>query len=183
MVRLSTGAGSKQNYQTPKNFINAAVNKFGRIAFDLAADESNAQAKDFYTEADDSLKQDWVRLTYQSGYGQSVLWLNPPYDKIHLWAAKCADFGRNVIKSNTKLLLLVPASVGSDWFTHHVFGKSTVYLLNGRLTFVGEKQPFPRDCILAVYGANVDRTIYSWDWRHDILKALPDETAKLLTIP
>jgi len=142
---------SKQDYPTPRVFLDVVEQRFGKIAFDLAASPENAVCDNYFTKEQDSLKQDWVM--------QGNLWLNPPFDRITPWAEKCASCGN----LGVRILFLVPASVGSDWYMYHVEPYAMVYALNPRLSFDG-KGPYPKDCILAVYGFGV-RGFTTWRWR------------------
>jgi len=158
---LKTGAGfargsSRQNYRTPPNFMQAAVSRFGPIAFDLAAEPENAQAERYLTEERDAFTFHWYQLS------SGNLWLNPPFSNIEPWAEKCAVEAAK----GARILFLTPASVGSNWFRDHVFDKAMVFALNGRLHFdpARPKWGYPKDCILSVYG------IYSpgfeiWNWK------------------
>lgn len=143
---------SKQDYATPPEFIAAVEKRFGLLAFDLAAGPENAKAPAYYTERDDSLKQDWSVLT-------GNLWLNPPYGNIAAWARKCAERKHD----QRWTLLLVPASVGSMWYTRHVYNSAMVYCLTRRITFVGQEDPYPRDLVLAAYGYGAVG-ISPWEW-------------------
>lgn len=152
---------SKQNYGTPDDFLDAVERRFGAIHFDLAADDENAVCENYYTKEQDSLKQDWSIL-------KGNLWLNPPFGHIKPWAEKCSDYGyekeRELINIKGQLLFLTPASVGANWFVENVFMQSHVIFLQGRITFVGCKDSYPKDCILSVFGK--DKTGFSvWDWR------------------
>ena len=152
LIERGTGASfnrgkSKQNYATPQDFRTAVINKFGWPGFDLAADSSNHFANNhwsapgtaFFDEEKDAFKQDWTALG-------ELLWLNPPFDNIAPWAKKCYEAAR----SKTKILFLVPASVGSNWFSHYVHNCAMVYFLSPRLCFDG-KNPYPKDMLLASY--------------------------------
>lgn len=150
---------SKQDYATPGDFRGAVVNKFGLPYFDLAADETNYFGVRWYSIVEDSLKQDWHKIP-------GLLWLNPPFDQIEPWAKKChleAELG-------AKILLLVPASVGSVWYSRHVHGVARdVYFLSPRLCFDG-KAPYPKDCLLAHFDCRdrdfVILTRYDcWRWK------------------
>lgn len=159
---MKTGASfsrgkSKQTYETPPEFMRAVEKRFGPFDFDLACVPETAKAKKFYTPEDDSLIQPWHKL-------RGVLWLNPPYDNISIWAMKCAQQSR----LGAKILFLVPASVGSNWHAQYVHNIAHVCLLNGRIQFVGAKDPYPKDCILACYGMRNEgmEPGYSvWRWK------------------
>jgi hypothetical protein len=150
---------SIQDYQTDPEFMRAVFKRFGSMDFDLAAHASNSQCgKYFYGSGSmlgtDSMAEDWSKL-------RGNLWLNPPYNAIALWAKKCSEY-----RGEGKIFFLVPASVGSNWFAWLVYPYATTYLLNGRLTFVGEKNPYPKDCLLAIYPSRsgVD-PIQIWRWK------------------
>ncbi len=177
---------SRQDYATPRIFIDAVVERFGPIAFDLAAHAGNHQVPSYYGPGsplgEDSLAQDWTKL-------RGNLWLNPPYDDIAPWAAKCAA-SRGVRWQDRRILFLVPASVGSVWFDESVHGHALVLGLVGRLTFVGtprveigtpslpgfdldvtlhvvdadgKDDPYPKDLILAVYSE--PPAFDTWRWQ------------------
>lgn len=150
---------SKQTYGTPDDFLDAVRSHFGRIAFDLAATHENAVAPRHFSPVDDALLQPWNQLRI----GREWAWLNPPFDDIGRWAAKCA---REAARG-ARILFLVPASIGSNWFRDHVYPHATVHALNGRLTFKGETQPYPKDCMLCVFdGRKAPGPLQVWMWKN-----------------
>lgn len=177
-ARVSSGSDSKQDYATPADFMAAVVARFRAIAFDLAADEANTKAAFYYCAPDtvfvpfpwrafpkcvgvDALAHDWNETAAEFG---GPLFLNPPFADIAPWARKCAA------SREAEILFLVPASVGSNWFRDHVFGRADVYFLNGRLCFDG-KGLYPKDCILAHFRRDASRSIFIWSWRTDALQS------------
>lgn len=158
---------SKQNYQTPKNLFTAILKHLGISEFkhDFAADRFNTKAKTFWTKKDDSLAQKasvWVLLT-RGGWG----WLNPPFAKIGKWAKKCLA----VHKRGGKVALLVPASVGSNWYRDYIHQQPgvTVLFLNGRPSFDGIAG-YPKDCMLVLFDGDSRHdhrtfTIDVWTWK------------------
>lgn len=136
-------------YRTPDDFRAAVVERFGYPVQDLACSGENQFGVLGLVER--SLEADWLTMVKPSG----LQWLNPPYGNIAPWARKCAESG-------VRVLLLVPASVGSNWFRDWVFGRARVYFLNGRLSFDG-KHPYPKDLILCDYGDEPGFEI--WNWR------------------
>lgn len=144
---------SKQDYGTPSDLLAAVEQRFGDITVDLAASRENAVVSSFFDEREDALAQDWTAL-------RGVLWLNPPFAKIAPWAAKCvASVGRD-----RTIVMLTPASVGAGWFAAHVHGSALVLALSPRLTFVGCDAPYPKDCMLSVYGAHAPG-FDVWRWK------------------
>jgi phage N-6-adenine-methyltransferase len=162
---------SKQDYETPEVLLSAVRKKFGvkRFTWDLAATSENAKARLFFTESQDSLKQDWSALT-------GDLWLNPPFSDIEPWAAKCAHAARvwlskpfdcveGRVVHSPRIFFLVPAAVGSNWHARNVDGQARVLFLNGRVPFMKDQPTwgYPKDVYLAVHG---ERPGYEcWRWR------------------
>jgi phage N-6-adenine-methyltransferase len=159
-----SGAGFKRHKSdqaigTPPEFVGAVERRFGALSFDLAANSKNTVVRDCYfgpgsPNATDSLATNWRGL-------DGNLWLNPPYGDIGPWARKLADECKH---RQALSFLLVPSSTGALWFQRHVAPHSHVIELVGRIKFVGAKQGYPKDLILAVYGFGlVGRS--AWDWR------------------
>ena len=153
---------SKQDYPTPPEFLQAVKQLLQISAFniDLAASWENNTAYRFYDEAYDSLKKegDWISTGWN--------WLNPPYANIKLWVEKACR--ESLV--GAKVAVLIPASTGSNWWRDWVHEKATVYLLNGRITFVGHTAPYPKDCALLLYSRDdcFDLPWYVvWSWVKD----------------
>lgn len=146
---------SEQSVGTPRVFLDAVEARFGTINLDVAASPDNAVCSRYYAleRGCDGLRDPWVG---------TLNWCNPPFSQIAPWVAKArSEAGRS-----RESLLLVPASVGANWWRDHVHHLADVYFLNGRLTFVGHQDPYPRDLALLRYGAvNTDYLV--WDWRAD----------------
>lgn len=142
---------SKQDYATPAIFIDAVVRRFGPLAWDLAAHAGNTKHENFFSIEQDSFKQAW----HKSPGNQ---WLNPEFDHITPWARKCAE----ECALGARILMLTPASVGSNWFAQFVHRKAFVIALNGRLSFDGIA-PYPKDCMLSCYNFGVGFDV--WNWR------------------
>jgi phage N-6-adenine-methyltransferase len=145
---------SKQDYATPKAFLEAVARRFGPLAFDLAAHKDNVipGVRGFFDEQQNSLAQNWLRL-------DGNLWLNPPFGKIAPWAEKCAA----TRSRRAWTLLLVPASVDADWYHRFCFNVGHVLTVAPRLSFDG-KDPFPKGLMLVAYGFGV-RGIDHWRWQ------------------
>lgn len=119
------------------------------MVWDLAASEANAKADAWYDEEMNALARPWHQINAPMG----MLWLNPPFDDIAPWAEKCAaECGQ---PGCAPILLLTPASVGTNWFRDFVFRHALVFALNGRIKFVGSSDPYPKDLMLSVYGLGV----------------------------
>lgn len=148
---------SKQDYATPWDLIYACEKRFGVIGVDLAATHENKKAPVYFSKS--SLKASWSGLL-------GVCWLNPPFSNIKPWAKKCYE---ESLCGATRILLLTPASIGANWFRDHIHGKALVLALNGRITFVGATDPYPKDCIISAFGFN-EIGFDVWDWKDNSIQ-------------
>ena len=151
---------SEQDVQTPRDLLDAVEGRFGLLTFDLAAHAGNTVAHDYFTKDNNALTIDWP-------VGEHM-WLNPPFSNIAPWAAKCEAWLLSNPHPCALLLLLVPASVDSNWWRDHVAGKARVLALNPRIRFVGHTQGFPKPLALCVYDPRFPHQpalVESWRWR------------------
>lgn len=168
-------AESSGDIWTPWEFTRAVEATFNHpLVVDLAASgKESAKAPIFITPEQDSLKWDWVQLYEDNRKGVSgALWLNPPYSNIAPWARKCADTYYE--DERIELFLLVPASIGANWFWDHIWEYATVYSV-GRIAFdncfdrkSGQlvTTVYPKDLILAHYtNTTPGRTLQRWPWK------------------
>ncbi len=150
---------SKQDYGTPPALIAAVEKRWGKLWVDLAAREDNKKAPYFYSPEVDSLAQEWAQFT--SGWtGNPLCWLNPPFENMGDWAAKC--WAESI--KGARIIMLSPASVGAEWFADYVWGNALVIGLRPRITFEGCKDPYPKDCMLTVWGIDPPG-FETWRWR------------------
>ncbi len=135
---------SKQDYQTPDDLLAALTNRYGPLEIDLAAREDNKVAPVCITPEQDSLITPWPK--------DILAFLNPPFSDIKPWAKKCSEAGARVI-------MLTPASVGSEWFAKYCFQKANVIILRPRFAFkgmppnpkTGKVDPYPKDCMITTW--------------------------------
>jgi hypothetical protein len=163
MEPLQKPGRSKQDYETPADFLAAAKARLGidQFVFDFACRPDNAKAENF--NHGDSLAIAWEALDLEHGWA----WLNPPFADIAPWAQRCAQFKRD----GGHVALLVPAAVGANWFRDHVHCQASVLFLNGRIKFVGAKDYYPKDCILALYSPFYGPGYDVWSWRQEVVDA------------
>ena len=176
-------AESSGDIWTPWEFIRAVEHRFGPIAVDLAASgPQSAKAARWITPEEDSLKQDWAAIL-NGGLG----WDNCSYSNIAPWA----KYHQQQWEMGARTLLLVPASVGSNWYWRHVEPSAEVYSV-GRMVFdncfdrkTGQlvSTVYPKDLILCHYDAeNAARSYYPrqmrrWDWKAEIASMVPATSA------
>lgn len=183
---------SSGDIHTPWSFIRAVEHNWGPLAVDLAATAESTKAPVWIDEKRNSLSADvgWSVL-------QGNLWLNPPYSNITPWAKKCAESYN--LNEQVEIFLLVPASIGANWFWDWVWPYATVYSV-GRMVFDNcfDKHgklvttPYPKDLILAHYtNTTPSRVLQRWHWKLSLtndeadlvvgaipLQALPDDDAR-----
>lgn len=163
------GDEDKQRVATPWAFIHALEQRFGTpVDFDLAADDRNHKASNFFNETEDALKQDWSQLVQRTGmlaltYPVQLAFLNPPFAHIKPWArevAKCRWLPRWTV-------MLVPASYSTDWFLE--LAEEVQRCAIPRMQFEGNDKVYPKDLALIVAGFGICGDGY-WDWRVSYLQ-------------
>jgi phage N-6-adenine-methyltransferase len=155
---------TKQSIATPWAFIHALEQRFGTpVDFDLAASESNAKARRFWTQEDNALQRDWSRL------GPRLAFLNPPFANIKPWALGPQGKAHNPAAGMLACrwlprwtVMLVPSSHSTDWFLE-LRGKVQIDAIP-RIQFEGATHLYPKDLCLVVAGFGVTGSGY-WDWR------------------
>jgi len=154
---------SKQNYRTPVAFLDAVKTRLGITQFDcdICADHENAVAPLYFTKEDSAL----AAPTWKLGDGWN--WMNPEYRAIAPWVERAAN---ESVLSDTRTAILIPASVGSNWWAKHVHGIAHVLLLNGRIPFMPEKPDwlYPKDCALLLYSPEYTACICNGDWPYEV---------------
>ena len=157
---------TKQDHETPDEFFQAVKTGFD-IKFDLAANSGNTKCPSYFTPEDNALIESWV------GFGWN--WLNPEFKQIQFgWAEKC--YTENLLGAKT--VMLTPL-ITANWVKKWVYEKAVIIGINGRLKFVGEKDPYPKDLMLSVYFDALKYTprkwFVIWDWKNQSLKDLFNE--------
>lgn len=142
---------SRQDYETPWEFIHAVELRLGKITADLAASDTNHKAPFYYTIARNSLAQGWHEL-------KGNLWLNPPFGVIGPWAKKC----RQEMDMGARVIMLTPASVGSNWYRDFIHKRALVLFPSPRIQFEGAEDPYPKDLMLSCFGWPVDFECWRW---------------------
>jgi len=151
---------TKQDYQTPPDFLEAVRKRFGALRWDLAANESNSVVKSaylwkgYFDESDDSLQRCW------HGIGDGFLWLNPPFNRCAELAAKCHEESLQ----GAKILFLTPASVDSNWYADHVQPFAHSLWLASRIKFIGAAGGYPKPLMLSVYAYGLTGKS-RWEWK------------------
>jgi phage N-6-adenine-methyltransferase len=144
---------SEQAVGTPPAFLQAVRRRFHieEFSVDLAADHQNFVAEPYLTDA---LGEAWHLF-------DPWCWLNPPFGDLKPWVEKAWAESR----LGCHLLVLVPAATGTNWWVNSVKDKAYINYLQGRLTFVGHRTPYPKDLALLVYAPFLVGGETTWKWR------------------
>ena len=150
---------------TPDDYLTVVRNEF-TIVHDLAANAENYVHPSYYSVENNAFDHDWHRHPLLS-LPNTWLWLNPEFANIKPWARKCYE----EMEQGARILMLVPASVGSTWFAEWVENKAVVRFNLGRLTFKGNTKPYPKDTMLCLYNKHMTPSMGTWAWK-EILKEI-----------
>jgi phage N-6-adenine-methyltransferase len=132
--RRALYTSKRQNWATPAALCALIARLWGGIALDpCAARHSRIRARARYFTG--GLERPWP--------ARGLVYVNPPYDEIAKWAARCLEHAR----AGGEVLMLVPARVDTRWFKL-LRRAPGVAFVEGRLRFElpgarRESAPFP----------------------------------------
>lgn len=165
---------------TPWRFIHAVEARFGKLTRDLAASgPQSAKAPRWIAPGQDSLSVDWHE-------SPGLDWLNCPYGNIGPWAGKCAwEFTQG-----WRGFLLVPGSIGANWFRDAVWPYADTYSV-GRMVFDNcfdkngklVRTPYPKDLILGHFDrrCSTGKKLIFWkDWAKSVPLLTVKESALVI---
>lgn len=162
-VHVSTE--SKQDHATPPVFLGAVQQQFGcKLVLDLAATAANRKCGRFLSIEADSLKQNWKSLLESGDESEKFFsegdaaWLNPPFRGVDPWVEKCKEESAN----GCRIVSLTLASMGTGWYQNHVEGRGLSLILRKRMVFLGQKDPFPKELMLTLWGFGLSGLAF-WD--------------------
>lgn len=161
---------SVQTYTAPMSFVNLCAERFGvNFVLDLAADASNARCNIFYDEKENALKQDWhsgllrAATIEDAEMKRVAAWNNPPYRITPAFMRKCSEESQR----GCKIVTLTLASLGTKWYKSYVKPFAASYILEDRITFDGQKDPFPKELMVSLFGFGMTGLCW-WNWKKDV---------------
>lgn len=135
---------SKTNlWETPQAFFDELDKEF-HFQLDVCATPENAKCKNFFTEKDDGLKQNWG--------GQGTIWCNPPYGReVVKWVRKAYETSQ---QGETVVMLLF-VRTDTKWFHDYVKDKAEIRFIKGRLKFGNSKNSAPFPSMVVIYNGRL----------------------------
>lgn len=155
-THVSNNSGENEWY-TPPEFLNSAIEVMGGIDLDPASSEKaneNVCAEVFYTEKDDGLSKDW----------SGRVWMNPPYAQplMNQFAEKLCDSLGDV----TQAIVLVNNATETNWFQSMASKCTAICFPSKRIKFIdktGERTGAPLQGQAFLYfGDNVESFAYEF---------------------
>lgn len=151
----------KQDYETPWDFVHICEKTFGvKFILDCAASAQNAKAPVFLTEDANGLTTDWKWFLDHSETPNKAAWLNPPFRNCGPWMQKCAFEGAR----GSKIVTLTLSSLGTQWYKKHVKPNALSFILEDRLTFVGQDAPYTKELMISLFGFGMTGLCW-WNWK------------------
>lgn len=130
-------SSDRQDWETPQEFFDK-LDAVYHFTLDVCATKENAKCEFYYSPQDNGLEMPW-----SFEYIKEVCWLNPPYGReIGRWVKKAYEEAQSF---NCVVVALLPARTDTAWWHDYVMKAQQIYLIRGRLKFVGGKScaPFP----------------------------------------
>ena len=116
-------------WQTPKALFERLNLEFKFNMDVCASDENTLVEHNYWTEKDNSLKQNW-------GFSS---WCNPPYSKIMPWVEKAISEH----KQGCTVVMLVPSDPSVKWFKRAFETCNEVRFISGRIGFINAETQKP----------------------------------------
>jgi|19_taG_2_1085344.scaffolds.fasta_scaffold69701_3 site-specific DNA-methyltransferase (adenine-specific) len=152
MSDLKVHFSSKSSeWSTPQDLFDRLNEEWG-FDLDVCATPENAKCRNYFTESDDGLSQEW---------GPVTCWMNPPYGRaIKHWIKKAYDESQ---KGSIVVCLLPSRTDTAYWHDYVMNGE--IEFIRGRLKFGEAKNSAPFPSAIVVFrpppSGIIDRIRYS----------------------
>jgi phage N-6-adenine-methyltransferase len=176
---MTTTTDPRQEWRTPKEFLEAVQREFGALTIDVAASAENAVCKQFLDRAENGLMSPWFE---RGVYLREVAWCNPGFSSMPVWIHKACVEVEGSLPTRTALVLGLCAP-STAWWRHAISHGADILLLSPRIQFdpaPGVKRSSnPRECALFVFRDPFTAKVYAdagnapqiltWWWKERLL--------------
>ncbi len=130
-------SSKRMDWETPQCVVAQIEGVLGvRFTLDPCAAPKTAKALKHYTVTDDGLTKNW---------DGEVVFMNPPYGRsIGIWMKKASE-------TKGIVACLVPARTDTGWWHESAMKADIIYLIRGRIRFVGAEHPAPFPSAVVVF--------------------------------
>lgn len=118
-------SSKKQDWETPRKLFDELNAEF-HFDTDIAATSENAKCPNFIDEETNALNVNWDNL--------GTIFCNPPYERF-LQDAFVKKAYEESLKTNNKIVVLIPARTDTARWHEYIFGKAEVRFIKGRVRF------------------------------------------------
>ena len=163
-ARHGAAAVTTAEWTTPPDLFEAITECWGPFDLDAAATADNALLANFLTPEIDALSVEW------GDYG-GFPFVNPPYGRTNRrWIRHMLRQAMPWQRRPVPVVALMPASVGSRWWSDYVLWANEIVILTGRVKFGGADVGAPFDSAVVVWRPPglglVPRRPFNWPhWR------------------
>jgi len=118
-------SSEKQDWETPKKTFDE-LNKEFNFKTDVAATKENSKCLNYIDSETDAISISWE--------GLGNIFCNPPYER-KLQDAFIKKAYEESLKTNNKIVVLIPARTDTARWHEYIFGKAEIRFISGRLKF------------------------------------------------
>ena len=154
MLNKGLFSNNSDTWETPQDLFDK-LNKEFDFTLDVCATKESAKCKNYFTEEDNALIQDW---------SNNVCFMNPPYSRIQ------DEFVKKAKEESDKgafVICLLPARTDTKRFHNYIWDENSndyrervsVRFLKGRLKFGNSKNsaPFPSMIVIFIQRKNNEK--------------------------
>jgi len=162
---------SRSDWETPLLLFQAIQEKLhAKFSLDAAASAENAKCERYLTEQDNALVCSWGES--KGRWWDEAVFINPPYGRgLDKWIDKCIEEAKKNI-----VVALLPDGTDTEWFWKAYNNSTEIYLLKGRVPFVGSTSGNPSGSVVVVFAPHPSRGIIRmWDWKETVRQMVAGE--------
>ena len=134
---------NSDEWSTPQDFFDELDARY-HFTLDPCSTDENAKCIKHYTNKENGLNKSWKN---------EIVFCNPPYSNIKLWAEKCAFESQT---NNATIVLLIPARTDTAYFHDYILPFCKLVFIRGRLKFGDSKNSAPFPSVLCIFNERIN---------------------------